>query len=107
MKFLAYPAVIYHYLIQYKSHSLMQVAVYDTYVRTNSGILMHFDILVPTDMEHQEVYAYGKEYLDSKGVQYRQLSSEECRLCHIEQAGESVVEGIKRQGYFIVELENC
>ena len=85
----------------------MQVAVFDTYVRTTSGVLMHFDILVPINIEPKQVYAYGRAYLDLKGVEYSQLSTNECRFCHIEQAGELVVDSIERQGYFILELDNC
>ena len=42
----------------------MQIAVYDTYVRRNDGLLMHFDILVPATLNNQEtVLDYGRKYL--------------------------------------------
>ena len=85
----------------------MQVSVYDTYVRTTSGVVMHFDILVPTDVNKEEVYTYGRQYLELKSVNYLQFDTNECRFCHIAQADESVVASIGRQGYHILELENC
>ena len=86
----------------------MQIAVYDTYVRRNDGLLMHFDILVPTTITDQEiVLGYGRKYLAAKGVEAERLSTRECRFCHIESAAPELEAAVTRDGYYIIEMENC
>lgn len=86
----------------------MNVSVWDTYVKRADGNIMHFDILVPSDLkDEQTVFNFGKEYLKTKSFKTGQLTSNECRLCHIEQATEEIVLSIEKQGYFIIEMENC
>ena len=86
----------------------MQIAVYDTYVRRNDGLLMHFDILVPATLNNLEmVYDYGRNYLAGKGIQGGQLSARECRFCHIESASPELEAAVTRDGYYIIEMENC
>ncbi|GAB3716674.1 hypothetical protein GCM10027592_58160 [Spirosoma flavus] len=46
----------------------MQVSVYDTYVTRTDGVLMHFDILVPTTLTDVDtIHQYGQDYLATKG----------------------------------------
>lgn len=72
------------------------------------GKVMHFDILVPSDLTNNDViFGYGRSYLKSKPFQIVELTSKECRFCHIEEASPKVKEGIETQGYFIIEMENC
>ena len=86
----------------------MKVAVWDTYVKRESGKLMHFDILVPnTITEEQTIFNFGKNYLKTKPFQTGQLSAKECRLCHIEQATFDIISSIEKKGYYIIEMENC
>ena len=86
----------------------MKVAVWDTYVKRENGKIMHFDILVPDNIiTDQTIFDFGKDYLKTKSFKTRQLTSNECRLCHIEQATEEIVSTIEKQGYFIIEMENC
>ncbi|WP_222983326.1 DUF2024 family protein [Flagellimonas meishanensis] len=86
----------------------MRVAVWDTYVQRNDGLVMHFDILVPDDLENEEViFRFGKEYLNTKPFATGKLSAEECRFCHMEVAPYQVVEQINKKGYFVIEMENC
>lgn len=86
----------------------MQIAVYDTYVRRNDGLLMHFDILVPATVTDQEiVLGYGRKYLAINGVEADRLSTRECRFCHIESAAPELEAAVSRDGYYIIEMENC
>ena len=86
----------------------MKVAVWDTYVKRIDGNIMHFDILVPDDLiNKQTIFNFGKSYLKTKSFKTGQLTSNECRLCHIEQATEEIVSSIENKGYFIIEMENC
>ncbi|WP_299766138.1 DUF2024 family protein [uncultured Dokdonia sp.] len=86
----------------------MKVNVWDTYVRKNDGTLMHFDILAPIEIVKEEtIFQYGDDYLTTKEVQIKSLSTSECRLCHMETAPEEVVTSIQEKGYHIIELQNC
>jgi len=86
----------------------MNIAVWDTYVKRKDDKIMHFDILVPHNItEEQTIFNYGKDYLKTKGFGTGPLTSKECRLCHIEKATEEITLSIEKQGYFIIEMENC
>jgi len=93
---------------QNKTTSKMKVAVWDTYVTKKDGAIMHFDILAPEEIKDTTIiYNYGKEYLKSKGQEGQPLSSKECNFCHIESVRLQWEADIKKQGYFIIEMENC
>jgi hypothetical protein len=86
----------------------MEVAVWDTYVTKKDGVIMHFDILAPSEIaDSTVVYNYGKEYLKTKGQEGQPLTSKECRYCHVETIRQEWEEVINRQGYFVIEMENC
>ena len=86
----------------------MKVAVWDTYVKRNDGKLMHFDILVSNELKDEKIiFGYGKEFLKSKSFRTQELSSKECKFCHIEKATDDMVNQLKRNGFFIIEMENC
>ncbi len=86
----------------------MKIAVWDTYVKRKDGQLMHFDILVPDTLKDKNiVLEYVKKYLDTKSFEIVDLTSEECRFCHMEQATWEIMEKIKTHGYSIIEIENC
>ena len=86
----------------------MNIAVWDTFVKREDGNIMHFDILVPDKItDEQTIYNFGEHYLKSKSFKTGRLTSNECRLCHIERATEEMVSSITNKGYFIIEMENC
>lgn len=86
----------------------MNVSVWDTYVKRDSGQVMHFDIIVPTDLKDDAViHSFGKSYLATKGVKKFSLTAQECRFCHIETATPEMISGIREKGYYIVELQHC
>jgi hypothetical protein len=91
-----------------KKNDKMKVAVWDTYVTRKDGKVMHFDILAPESIRDTAViYNYGKDYLKSKGQEGQALTSKECRFCHVENLRPNWEEAINKQGYFIIEMENC
>lgn len=86
----------------------MKVAVWDTYVKREDGNTMHFDILVPSELTNEQtIYSYGMHYLNTKPFKTNQLSAKECRLCHIEHATKDMIIAIEKNGYSIIEMENC
>lgn len=86
----------------------MEVAVWDTYVTKKDGQLMHFDIIAPNSVQDPEqIYTYGRAYLESKEQAGQALSAQQCRFCHIEVLQPSWEAEIQTQGYFILEMEGC
>ncbi|MEM9361148.1 MAG: DUF2024 family protein [Bacteroidota bacterium] len=86
----------------------MKVSVWDTYVPRNNGKVMHFDILVPSSVTDEEtIFGFGQQYLETKPFSTGELSSKECRFCHIEHATEEMVTAIENYGFTIIEMEHC
>lgn len=86
----------------------MKVAVWDTYVSRPDGLVMHFDIIAPDHIKDENIiHNFGKDYLLHKNRGDLSLTAKECRLCHIEQAGEEIVAGINEKGYYIIEMQHC
>lgn len=86
----------------------MQVAVWDTYVIRKDGLVMHFDIIAPTAIKDpQVIHEYVKQYLETKGQDGQDLTSNECRFCHTELVKPEWEDSINQKGYFIFEMKNC
>ena len=97
-----------HSQAQNKTTSKMKIVVWDTYVTKKDGTIMHFDILAPDEIKDTVVICdYGKAYLKTKGQEGQPLTSKECRFCHVETLRPDWEADIKKQGYFIIEMENC
>ena len=86
----------------------MNVSVWDTYIQRIDGKIMHFDILVPSDLTNKEtIFGFGKTYLKSKPFEVENLTSKECQFCHIEQVSDAIKSTIQNRGFYIIEMENC
>jgi hypothetical protein len=91
-----------------KIDTKMKVAVWDTYVTKKDGSVMHFDVVAPEEVKDTTIiYGYGRDYLKSKGQEGQPLTSKECRFCHVRSLHPQWEADIKKQGYFIIEMENC
>jgi len=92
----------------FKTNNMSKVTVWDTYVTKKDGSVMHFDIVAPEEVKDTTIiYGYGKEYLKTKGQEGQPLTSKECRRCHVREIQPQWEADIKKQGYFIIEMENC
>lgn len=86
----------------------MKIAVWDTYATREDGKLMNFDILVPGELKDEKVvFNYGNTFLKSKPFKTNELTSNECKFCHVEQASPAMVNQIENNGFAIVEISNC
>ena len=85
----------------------MEVAVFDTYVNKPNGGLMHFDVLVESNVSAEQARSYGRKYLEAKGIDNVTLTSKHCQFCHIEQPSTEIQMAIQRDGYAIIELQGC
>lgn len=86
----------------------MKISVWDTYVQREDGSTMHFDILVPSELnDEQTIFNFGLSYLKTKPFKTKQLTAKECNFCHVESATEQMIAAIAEKGYTIIEMENC
>lgn len=86
----------------------MQVAVWDTYVTKKDGSVMHFDIIAPSTMKDEKmIHHYGKQYLKLKQQDDQPLTAKECSFCHLETLEPNREEELKKNGFYIIEMENC
>ncbi len=84
----------------------MKVAVWDTYVRSSNGSVLHFDIIVPETLQDTGViYDFGRQYLAAIGEPSSELSTEQCRLCHIEEPTDDMLRAISEKGFYILEMD--
>lgn len=80
--------------------------VYDTYAKTLTGKIMHFDVVL--DEQNQEkALLYAKEWLISLGFGDAIVTQENCVFCHSLEAPAELRKEIERQGYAIYKLEGC
>lgn len=86
----------------------MKVAVWDTYVTRKDGKIMHFDILVDENTTNaDQVFEFGKTYLETVAQGGQTLTSKECSFCHIDKAPIEIENQILANGFSIIEMENC
>lgn len=85
----------------------MNCDVFDTYVTKTDGQLMHFDIIVPSGTDTLTVLGFGQQYLAQVGAQSSQVTTDQCRFCHVEQATPEMASAIDQQGYYILPMEGC
>ncbi len=85
----------------------MEVDVYDTYARSSTGGVIHFDVLVPKGTAADKAFAWGREWLASIGEKAESLEQRHCRFCHSEKARSNVEKDIREQGYHILQMEGC
>ena len=84
----------------------MKFHVFDTYVKSNDGNTMHFDVI--TDKKDSTIaISFAKEWLESIGEKNAKVTTEECKFCHSESVAEDIEIEIMTKGYFIVKMEGC
>ncbi|BAW80679.1 hypothetical conserved protein [Candidatus Nitrosoglobus terrae] len=85
----------------------MQIDVYDTYVTTTDNKRLHFDVFLPTGKPEEIAQQHAKKWLESIGIQAKDIRQESCRYCHSETAKPHVQEHIKQHGHYIYQMEGC
>lgn len=85
----------------------MEIAVFDTYVKKTDGKIMHFDVIVPAGANPEDVYKFGREYLQRVGQGNQRLTHRECRFCHVETASATLEQELNANGYYIYEMDGC
>lgn len=80
--------------------------VYDTYVKTANGRIMHFDVVLD-EQDQEKALGYAKEWLTSIGHPDATVTQENCAFCHSAEAPQALREEIDSRGYAIYKLEGC
>jgi hypothetical protein len=80
--------------------------VFDTYVKSKKGQIMHFDVITDKN-DTEKAIAYAKEWLKGIGEEDAKVSTEECRFCHTQSVSEEIEIEIMTNGYFIAKMEGC
>ncbi len=80
--------------------------VFDTYVKTSKGMIMHFDVVLD-DKDQQKALNSAQLWLQSIGEERATLTQENCVFCHSTGVSEDLRKQIDQQGYAIYKLEGC
>jgi hypothetical protein len=80
--------------------------VYDTYVKTTNGRIMHFDVVLD-EQDQNKALLSAQEWLASIGHADAVVRQENCAFCHSTEAPPELREQINAQGYAIFKLEGC
>ena len=84
----------------------MSFHVFDTYVKSKNGDIMHFDVITDKN-DTEKAIIFAKEWLKSIGETDAKVTTEECRFCHTQSVSEEVEIEIMTNGYFIAKMEGC
>ncbi len=80
--------------------------VFDTYIKSKNGNVMHFDVI--TDKNNiEKAITFAKEWLKNIGEKDTKVTTQECRFCHTQSVSEEIEIEIMTNGYFIAEMEGC
>lgn len=86
---------------------MSQIHVFDTYARSASGKIMHFDVVLPEN-DPAKALQYARDWLRSIGEGDATVKAENCAYCHSEpNAPHEMQKEIENQGYSIFKLEGC
>ena len=80
--------------------------VFDTYVKSKDGHVMHFDVITDKN-DAEKAIAFAKEWLKSIEEKEAIVTTKECRFCHTQSVSEEIEIEIMTNGYFIVKMEGC
>lgn len=84
-----------------------QIHIFDTYARSPSGRILHFDVVVP-DKDPARALAFAHDWLHSIGEENAVVNQENCCYCHSAQSAPAdMAEEIEVRGYAIYKLEGC
>ena len=85
---------------------VMGFHVFDTYVKSKNGHVMHFDVVTDKN-DTEKAITFAKEWLKSIGENNAKVTTEECRFCHTQSVSEEIEIEIMTNGYFIAKMEGC
>jgi Domain of unknown function (DUF2024) len=85
---------------------MQQLHVFDTYAKSPSGKIMHFDVILP-EQDQQRAIETAQKWLESVGEPDAQVNQENCYFCHSTTADPDTRDEVKQRGFGIFKLEGC
>ena len=85
----------------------MKIDVYDTYATSKNGNMIHFDVFVEHGALGSRAFNYAKQFIKEIGEDENALTQSRCNFCHTEVARPHIQETIRREGYYILQMEGC
>ena len=62
----------------------MEIEVYDTYARSEEGLKIHFDVMLPIGGDEATAQDKAREFIDKISETANPVQLESCRFCHTE-----------------------
>ena len=85
----------------------MGIEVYATYARSEKGLKIHFDVMLPIGGDEAPAQDKAREFTEKISETANPVQLESCQCCHTEIAKPEVGERVEQEGYCIVPTENC
>jgi hypothetical protein len=86
---------------------MIKAYVFDTYAKTHSGRIMHFDVVIAENVPEKALKS-AKDWLASLGEHDAELAPENCTYCHCsDDIPLPMQQAIAENGYAIFKLEGC
>lgn len=83
------------------------IYVFDTYAKSATGRIMHFDVVLPENDQPKAVES-ARLWLNSIGQENAVVSPQSCCFCHSEPTvSKEMLDAIQAHGYAIFKLEGC
>ena len=79
----------------------MEIEVYDTYARSEEGLKIHFDVMLPIGGDEATAQDKAREFIEKISETANPAQLESCRFCHTETAKPDVEERVEQEGYCI------
>ena len=85
----------------------MEIEVYNTYVRSEEGTKIHFDVMLPIGGDEATAQDKARDFIEKISETAKSVQLESCRFCQTETAKPEVRKSVEQKGYCIVPIENC
>lgn len=86
---------------------MSQIYVFDTFARSASGRILHFDVVLP-EKDSTKALESARHWLQSIGEADAVVNAENCAYCHSEPtAPAEMLDEIRSRGYAIFKMEGC
>ena len=76
----------------------MEIEVYDTYARSEEGLKIHFDVMLPIGCAEATAQAKAQEFIEKISETANTVQLVNCRFCHTEIAKPEVEERVEQEG---------
>ena len=84
----------------------MKLHVFDTFAYSQSGKIIHFDVLIP-ELNEALAHKFALQWLASIGEPHAVIKPSGCTFCHSSSRFPQFADDVINQGFAIYKLEGC